>query len=181
MASKSSLNPKQLAFVREYTKDFNGTQAAIRAGYSKKTAQEQSSQLLSKLIIQEAVQAKLTKKNSEDDLLRAKVKQQLAHIAFAKLTDFGTIGPSGFEVADFSNLDPMLQSVVREFSVSESNSGINARIKLSSQEKGLELLARSLGMMSDKLDIQIQPKPAVIKMLNGDEILLGVGKKDEEE
>lgn len=49
------LNPKQAAFVREYLVDRNGTQAAIRAGYSERTAQEQSSQLLSKLMVKEAV------------------------------------------------------------------------------------------------------------------------------
>lgn len=50
------LNEKQQAFVREYIIDFNGTQAAIRAGYSEKTANEQSSQLLAKLNIQQAVE-----------------------------------------------------------------------------------------------------------------------------
>jgi phage terminase small subunit len=44
-------------FVVEYTKDMNGTQAAIRAGYSVKTAQEQSSQHLSKLMVKQAVDA----------------------------------------------------------------------------------------------------------------------------
>ncbi len=49
------LTDKQAAFVREYCVDWNGTQAAIRAGYSAKTAQEQSSRLLSKAIVQAAV------------------------------------------------------------------------------------------------------------------------------
>ena len=51
-----SLTPKQEAFVREYLIDLNGTQAAIRAGYSAKTANEQASMLLAKLNIQQAVQ-----------------------------------------------------------------------------------------------------------------------------
>tara|TARA_R110000823_G_scaffold129899_1_gene257643 strand:+ start:145 stop:528 length:384 start_codon:yes stop_codon:yes gene_type:complete len=42
------LTAKQSAFVREYAKDGNGTQAAIRAGYSPNSAQMQSSRLLSK-------------------------------------------------------------------------------------------------------------------------------------
>ncbi|MHC1628202.1 MAG: terminase small subunit [Candidatus Nezhaarchaeales archaeon] len=42
-------------FVVEYPKDFNGTQAAIRAGYSKKTAKQQATRLLSKVYIQEAI------------------------------------------------------------------------------------------------------------------------------
>ena len=57
MADKKKLTPKQERFVEEYLIDLNGTQAAIRAGYSPKTAQEQASALLSKLIIQEAVKA----------------------------------------------------------------------------------------------------------------------------
>lgn len=53
MASK--LNPKQQAFCEEYMIDLNGTQAAIRAGYSENSANEQASQLLAKLNIQEEV------------------------------------------------------------------------------------------------------------------------------
>jgi phage terminase small subunit len=45
------INPKQEKFICEYLVDLNATQAAIRAGYSAKTAQEQGAQLLSKLII----------------------------------------------------------------------------------------------------------------------------------
>lgn len=41
-----NLTPKQVRFCEEYLVDLNGTQAAMRAGYSKKTANEQSSRLL---------------------------------------------------------------------------------------------------------------------------------------
>ena len=49
------LNAKRAAFVREYLKDLNATQAAIRAGYSKKTAKQQGSRLLSDADVSEAV------------------------------------------------------------------------------------------------------------------------------
>ncbi len=51
------LTPKQQRFVEEYLVDLNGTQAAIRAGYSPRTAQEQSSRLLSNAMVQQAVAA----------------------------------------------------------------------------------------------------------------------------
>ncbi len=51
----SDLTPKQAGFVEEYLIDLNATQAAIRAGYSKKTANEQGAQLLAKLSIRQAV------------------------------------------------------------------------------------------------------------------------------
>jgi len=52
----TTLNPKQKKFVREYLVDCNGTQAAIRAGYSKKTAGQIAEQLLKKLEINEALE-----------------------------------------------------------------------------------------------------------------------------
>ena len=42
------MTPKNLKFISEYTKDFNATQAAIRAGYSPKTAYSIGQELLKK-------------------------------------------------------------------------------------------------------------------------------------
>lgn len=50
------LNEKQQRFVDEYIVDLNATQAAIRAGYSPKTAQEQGSRLLCNVMVAEAIQ-----------------------------------------------------------------------------------------------------------------------------
>ena len=69
------LNEKQKQFCEEYIIDLNGTQAAIRTGYSKKTANRIASELLSKLDIQEYI-CELKNKRSErvkysqDELMR---------------------------------------------------------------------------------------------------------------
>jgi phage terminase small subunit len=55
---KGKLTNKQKAFVREYVIDSNATQAAIRAGYSKKTAANIGNQLLQKTTIKEAINNK---------------------------------------------------------------------------------------------------------------------------
>lgn len=60
------LNEKQKRFCNEYLKDLNGTQAAIRAGYSKKTANRIANRLLSKIDIRgyvKKLQAKTAEKN----------------------------------------------------------------------------------------------------------------------
>ncbi len=49
------LSAKQEAFCREYLVDLNGTRAAIRAGYSEKTAEQQASRLLTKVKVKEKV------------------------------------------------------------------------------------------------------------------------------
>ena len=51
-ATKSGLNEQQKKFVDEFLVDFNGTQAAIRAGYSQKSAYAQAHALLKKHEIQ---------------------------------------------------------------------------------------------------------------------------------
>jgi len=51
----AGLNPKRARFVAEYLVDLNGTQAAIRAGYSQKTASTQAEQLLRILEVKQAI------------------------------------------------------------------------------------------------------------------------------
>lgn len=69
------LNEKQKAFCNEYIIDLNGTQAAIRAGYSKKTAGSQANAFLKKPEIQQYLQelmAGIAKRNriSQDEIMR---------------------------------------------------------------------------------------------------------------
>ncbi len=52
------MSPKQKRFAEEYVVDHNATQAAIRAGYSERTAKQQGSRLLTKVDVIEAVRAK---------------------------------------------------------------------------------------------------------------------------
>ena len=54
-AAPRDLTAKQSQFVQEYLVDLNATQAAIRAGYSAKTAEQQGFQLLQKTSVQKAV------------------------------------------------------------------------------------------------------------------------------
>ncbi|HHT8235621.1 terminase small subunit [Enterobacter hormaechei] len=55
LVDDDGLTAQQCLFVAEYLKDNNATQSAIRAGYSKKTAQEQSSRLLSNVMVAQAI------------------------------------------------------------------------------------------------------------------------------
>jgi phage terminase small subunit len=57
MGADRGMTAKQAAFVREYLVDLNGTQAAIRAGYSPATARQIADENLSKPAVREAVEA----------------------------------------------------------------------------------------------------------------------------
>ena len=75
------LTAKQQAFISEYLVDLNATQAAIRAGYSEKTAQEQSSRLLSNVIIQAEIQKAMDKRSNKLEITSEYVLGSLKTIA----------------------------------------------------------------------------------------------------
>lgn len=66
--TKQKLTPKQQAFVREYSVDHNGTQAAIRAGYSQKSAEKIARDLLRKTTVKNALAAKAEKLEQKCEL-----------------------------------------------------------------------------------------------------------------
>ena len=55
-AESAALTPRQQRFVEEYLVDLNGTQAAIRAGYSAHTANEQAARLLANVSVRSAIE-----------------------------------------------------------------------------------------------------------------------------
>ncbi len=81
------LTPKQAAFVREFCKDSNATQAAVRSGYSAHTAQEQGSRLLSKAMIKEAVERRMTASAALAEVDAALVVRELFEVATADPRD----------------------------------------------------------------------------------------------
>jgi phage terminase small subunit len=83
----SDLTDRQQAFVEEYLKDLNATQAAIRAGYSAATAQEQSSRLLSNVMVAEAVAALKAERSKQTGIDAAWLLKRLADEAEADLND----------------------------------------------------------------------------------------------
>ena len=67
------LNPKQSRFVEEYLVDLNATQAAIRAGYSEKTANRTGSENLSKPVIADAIQIAQAERSARTQITVDKV------------------------------------------------------------------------------------------------------------
>jgi len=81
------LSDKMELFCQEYLIDFNATQAAIRAKYSEKTANEQGSQNLAKLSIRERISELINEKlGTEKDTLRLRVITELSDIAFGNIS-----------------------------------------------------------------------------------------------
>ena len=83
-----ALNERQNRFVQEYLVDLNATQAAVRAGYSEKTACEQGSRLLANVKVQEAVQKAKAERQERTEITADMVVKELQSVAFAKAADY---------------------------------------------------------------------------------------------
>lgn len=84
------MTPKQEQFVREYLIDLNATQAAIRAGYSEKTANEQGARLLANASVKAAIEAAKAERSQETKIDAAWVLKRLAEEAQADMADLYT-------------------------------------------------------------------------------------------
>ncbi len=83
-----ALSEKQQRFVAEYTVDFNATAAAIRAGYSEKTAAQMGYKLLKTQEIQEAVQQEFENRQDRTHITGDQVVAELAKIALSRVDDY---------------------------------------------------------------------------------------------
>lgn len=81
------LTDKQRRFVDEYLIDLNATQAAIRAGYSRKTAYSIGQENLTKPEIQEAIQVENDKRSGRTQITQDYVLQKLKEIADKPASD----------------------------------------------------------------------------------------------
>ena len=88
MSKPSKLTAKQEKFCEEYLIDLNATQAAIRAGYSKKTAYSIGFENLKKPEIQEYLQARRQKIISSTGLTPEMVVTELAKVGFANIKNY---------------------------------------------------------------------------------------------
>ena len=94
-----ALTLKQEQFCREYIVDLNGTQAAIRAGYSEKTANEQAARLLTNVSVKEYVQSLMDKRSARVDITADYVLNGIRDtIEAAKKTDDHSPALKGYEL-----------------------------------------------------------------------------------
>lgn len=156
----AKLNEKQKRFVDEYLIDLNATQAAIRAGYSVRTANEQGSQLLAKLSIQAEISRRMAERSKRTGVNQDRVVLELAKIAFLKMTD---VVDSQGRIRDGADEDDLscIESIKYKHSESENGSSTEREVKAASKIKALELLGKHLGMWNDRLDVNIA-QPVVI-------------------
>jgi len=172
--AKPTLTAKQQLFVLEYLVDKNATQAAIRAGYSKRTAKQTGTENLSKPIIKTEIDAELEKQKARITFTADQVLEELARIGLSDMSDFIEIDEGGaIRALPLNTLAEGKSRIIKKVkekrtikSTPEGDQILDStyEFELCDKVKSLELLARNMGLLHDKQEIDLkQPVQVTIK------------------
>ncbi|ENF6615600.1 terminase small subunit [Escherichia coli] len=147
----AKLTDKQELFAREYLKDLNGTQAAIRAGYSEKTANEQASRLLANVNVQKFVAELKTARVEQTGIDAAYVLRRLVEIDQMDVLDIllqnGELKP----IKDWPKVwRTTLSGMDVVEMVSADSAALLKKIKWPDKVKNLELLGKHVSVQAFK-------------------------------
>lgn len=142
-----ALSPKQQAFVNEYLLCWNASKAAIKAGYSERTAYSQGSRLLKNVEIIEAIQHRMAElKMSADETLVG-----LSDIARGDMSDFFTVYGK-VPVIDFQKAKENGKlGLIKKLSLKEGE----ISFELYDKQGALNTMAKHHGLVSERIRIDI--------------------------
>lgn len=170
MDKRIKISPKIKRFCREYVKDHCGAKAAIRAGYSTKTATEQASRMLRKVNVQELIRKYEDKLLNELEIDSKEILREYKKIGFSNIKDFLKFDENGVV---FNNSEDVDGSIISEVSSEEiiTETGeenpirtkrVKFKLKLHDKEKALDALARHKNLFKE--DNESQKEPIKIKI-----------------
>lgn len=144
-------------FVEEYLIDpTNAAKAAVRAGYSPKTASNIAYNVLKRPKIQLQIEKAREARAERVGITQDRVLVELAKIAFASLGDMITFDEEGNSSIDFRKLTPDQKAAVASIDIKSFNGKTKAQnIKVSLADKQLALvnIGKHLGMFKDKVEV----------------------------
>lgn len=152
---KPELTPKQERFCQEYLIDLNATQAAIRAGYSAKTADVQAARLLGNVQVQRFVDDLKKERAAVTGITAERVLTEIAKLAFFDprklLNNDGT--PKGIHELD----DDTAAAVAGVEVVTKGNDDVGyadiLKIKIADKGQNLERLGRHLKLFTERIEV----------------------------
>lgn len=170
-----SLTAKQKRFCDEYLIDLNATQAAIRAGYSEKTAYRTGADNLRKPQIEEYIAKRQKELSRSTEITQERVIKELALIAFSNNADYAHVvekkmqveaGGVLVDVLDkdgkpvmYRTVEPVLTEELTEEQkralavIKKGRDGLE--VKSCDKVKALELLGKHLGIFTDKIEANV--------------------------
>lgn len=154
---KKGITARQVRFASEYLIDLNATQAAIRAGYSKKTAASQGERLLRNVEISEAIRAAKVSRNARTEITQDRVLAELACLAFSNVDHYTVDEKGQLALADGAPASAMaaVASVKHRITKDPETSEVTHEVEFRLWDKPgpLKLAGRHVGLFPDKIEV----------------------------
>jgi len=143
------LTAKQAKFVNEYMVDLNATQAAIRAGYSKKTATEIGYETLRVPHVAEAVQRRSKKLSEKTGITAERVIAEIARLGFIDPRRLYDNAGNPLLVTELP--DDVAAAVSSVETLTRPDGTVTHRVKLWDKKGSLELLGKHFAQFTDRV------------------------------
>lgn len=166
------LNDRQRLFCEEYLKDLNATEAAIRAGYSKKTARFIGSENLTKPNIQLLVRELQDKRAKRTEITADRVLKELAEIGFSDIKNYMSWDKRGVSFIPSCEIEntKAISEVSESTTIVKGVKRINLKMRMYNKVDALIQIGDHLGMWGNK-DSKLSEEDTE-KLLKASEILI---------
>ncbi|WP_245583457.1 terminase small subunit [Paenibacillus assamensis] len=151
-----ALTAKQQRFADEYLIDLNATQAAIRAGYSANTAEQQACRLMKHAKVRAYIDDKMAEHSRRIGVNQERIIRELARIAFVNAPNVINLEDATLQPDVSADDTAAIASVkVKTIPTPEGNA-VERVIRFADKIKALELLGKRFGMWVDKHQVDVQ-------------------------
>lgn len=150
------LTPKQQRFADEWLIDMNGTAAAIRAGYSVKSAEVTASKLLRNPKVRAYIDQRMAELSRRTGVTQERIIRELARIAFVNPPDVVDMDEARIMATATEDDTAAIASVKVKRIPGEAGEGVEREIRFADKIKALELLGKRFGMWLDRQQVDVQ-------------------------
>ena len=148
--------PKRARFVAEYLKDLNGAQAAIRCGYSPRTAASQASRLLTDANIATAIASGKASQLETAELSASRVLEELRRLALSDVRtlfdEHGNLLPLHTLTSEQAACIGGVEVLIKNAKAGDGITDTIHKIKVWDKTKALELLAKHFALLTERVE-----------------------------
>lgn len=148
----AKLNDKRERFAQEYMRDLNATQAAIRAGYSSKTAKSQGQRLLTFVDVDARIEELKEERAERTRVDSDRVLKEIARVGFSNMRSYVSWDSRGLTMCPSEELSEDDAAAVTHVKFTPGEFGDTVEIKLGHKDSALRMLAQHTGLLDHKSD-----------------------------
>lgn len=150
------LTDKQKIFCDEYIKTLNKSEAAIKAGYSPKSAGQVANETFKNPNVTDYIQKRMNKRAKRTEITQDKVVEEIAKIAFSDMRNVATWGGGNVTFLESDDLTDDVTAAISEISSSYSENSNSMKVKFYDKLRALDMLGRHLNLELSKQKSEVE-------------------------